>query len=134
MPFLATHRMLSSQVLSKEGIVDSNPQQNRPNNPSPQQRPRGVLTEVEQRHMLRCVHFLPNGRSVIVGGVNPNSAQNSRRQQPRGGISGGGMSFYLRLWDFDLRAALHPSEVLNRTNAKGLRRRAITNVSDGCAT
>jgi activator-of-BECN1-regulated-autophagy protein 1 len=94
----------------------------------PQQPPRGVLTEVEQRHMLRCVHFLPNGTSIIVGGVNPNTAQN-RRQQPRGGISGGGMSFYLRLWDFDLHAALHPNEIANRVANKGLPRRAISNVS-----
>ncbi|KAL3911930.1 MAG: hypothetical protein SGILL_007088 [Bacillariaceae sp.] len=127
---------LSSQQQQQKASAShspSNRQQNNSNNnnnsdrPSPPQHPRGVLTEVEQRHMLRCVHFLPNGRSVIVGGVNPNSAQNSRRQQPRGGISGGGMSFYLRLWDFDLHASLHPSEVLNRANAKGLRRRAISN-------
>ena len=100
---------------------------NNNNNPQPQDRPRGVLTEVEQRHMLRCVHFLPDGKSIIVGGVNPNSAQN-RRQQPRGGISGGGMSFYLRLWDFDLQAALHPGEHLHPTRNSGLRRRAISNV------
>lgn len=87
---------------------------------SSQQR-RGLLTEVEQRHMLRCVHFPPNGDKVIVGGVNPTTDANRPR---RGGISGGGMSFYLRMWDFDLEAALRPGE----TNM-GLRRRAISNVS-----
>jgi activating molecule in BECN1-regulated autophagy protein 1 len=92
------------------------------NDPSPQQ-PRGVLTEVEQRHMLRCVNFLPDGRTLIVGGVNPNHQQ----QQRRGGMSGGGMSFYLRLWDFDVQAALNPNLVV--TGTTGLRRRAISNVS-----
>ncbi|KAG7341737.1 WD40 repeat-containing protein [Nitzschia inconspicua] len=98
----------------------------------PQQQPqqsRGVLTEVEQRHMLRCVHFLPNGKSVIVGGVNPNHHHHQQQQQHlrRGGMSGGGMSFYLRLWDFDVQAALTPNQVATMANTTGLRRRAISN-------
>jgi activator-of-BECN1-regulated-autophagy protein 1 len=73
---------------------------------------RGMLTEVEQRHMLRCVHFPPNGNTVIVGGVNPNNTDHAKRPR-RGGISGGGMSFYLRLWDFELETALKPGETTN---------------------
>lgn len=100
----------------------SSAQNNDDANASQQQQRHGMLTEVEQRHMLRCVHFPPNGNTVIVGGVNPN---NSAAGRNRGGISGGGMSFYLRLWDFDLQAALKPGE----TTTMGLRRRAISNVS-----
>jgi activator-of-BECN1-regulated-autophagy protein 1 len=69
---------------------------------------RGALTEVEQRHMLRCVHFPPNGNTLIVGGTNPQTDEQRRRG--RSGMSGGGMTFYLRLWDFDLNATLHPEE------------------------
>lgn len=70
---------------------------------------RGALTEVEQRHMLRCVHFPPCGSKLIVGGTNPPTEEQRRRAATRGaGMSGGGMTFYLRLWDFDLNAALHP--------------------------
>jgi activator-of-BECN1-regulated-autophagy protein 1 len=68
---------------------------------------RGALTEVEQRHMLRCVHFPPNGNTLIVGGSNPPTDEQRRR---RTGMTSNGMSFYLRLWDFDLIAALHPEE------------------------
>jgi len=89
---------------------------------STQQR-RGMLTEVEQRHMLRCVHFPPDGDTLIVGGVNNNNPPPPTTGR-RGGISGGGMSFYLKLWDFDLEAALQP---LNDPTTTGLRRRAISN-------
>jgi len=68
----------------------------------------GAITEVEQRNMLRCVHFPPNGHSIIVGGMNPNQDDPRRTVRGRGGMSGGGISFYLRLWDFDLDSALHP--------------------------
>jgi activator-of-BECN1-regulated-autophagy protein 1 len=97
------------------------------------QQQRGFLTEVEQRHMLRCVHFPPNGNTIIVGGVNPNGAGSGNGHR-RGGISGGGMSFYLRLWDFDLQAAVRPNDPNNsifgasRTASGGMRRRAISNV------
>lgn len=93
---------------------------------------RGALTEVEQRHMLRCVHFPPNGTSLIVGGTNPPTDEQRRRG--RSGMSGGGMSFYLRLWDFDLEAALHPEErdardVRNLTRtALRIQRKALSNV------
>jgi activator-of-BECN1-regulated-autophagy protein 1 len=69
----------------------------------PESSPRGEtpsLLELDQRHMLRCVHFPPNGKTLILGGVNPSSEDARRRN--RGGIGGGGMSFYLRLWDFDM--------------------------------
>ena len=67
----------------------------------------GVITQVEQRNMLRCVHFPPDGKSVIVGGMNPNQDHSRRTARGRGGMSGGGISFYLRLWDFDAEAALN---------------------------
>ena len=84
---------------------------------------RGILTEVDQRHMLRCVHFPPEGNTIIIGGVNPTTDDPRRRS--RGGIGGGGMSFYLRLWDFDVGAAL---QTFDNTTTTG-RRRAISNVS-----
>lgn len=90
---------------------------------------RGALTEVEQRHMLRCVHFPPNGTTLIVGGSNPPTEE--QRLRSRGGMSGGGMSFYLKLWDFDLTAALHPKERDARDVLTTLRlhRKALGNVS-----
>mmetsp|Transcript_6134 Transcript_6134/g.15233 ORF Transcript_6134/g.15233 Transcript_6134/m.15233 type:complete len:658 (-) Transcript_6134:379-2352(-) len=63
---------------------------------------------IEMRHMLRCVHFLPDGKRVIVGGVNPPARQDVQRQRramEAGNRYNPPMSFYLRLWDFDLRAA-----------------------------
>ena len=95
-------------------------QQARPN--------RGMLTEVEQRHMLRCVHFPPGGNTIIVGGVNP--TPEDPRRTGRSGISGGGMSFYLRLWDFDVDAALRPfgNNGGPSPSSLGVRRRAISNV------
>ena len=93
---------------------------------------RGALTEVDQGHMLRCVHFPPNGNTLIVGGTNP--ATDEQRRRGRSGMSGGGMSFYLRLWDFDLNAALHPEErdardvrTVSRTALR--QRKALSNVS-----
>ena len=98
-------------------------QQSRPN--------RGMLTEVEQRHMLRCVHFPPGGNTIIVGGVNP--TPEDPRRTGRSGVSGGGMSFYLRLWDFDVDAALRPfgdnsGSSGPSSSSLGVRRRAISNV------
>ena len=90
---------------------------------------RGILTEVDQRHMLRCVHFPPEGNTIIIGGVNPTTDDPRRRN--RGGIGGGGMSFYLRLWDFDVGAALQAFD----DNSVSGRRRAISNVrfsTDSC--
>ena len=82
---------------------------------------RDRLTELEQRHMLRCVHFPPDGNTIIVGGVNLTDAM-AGNQRRRGGISGGGMSFYLRLWDFDIQTALENGRSL------GIRHRPISNV------
>jgi len=91
--------------------------------PSSARNSRGILTEVDQRHMLRCVHFPPEGNTIIIGGVNPTTDDPRRRN--RGGIGGGGMSFYLRLWDFDVGAAL---QTYDESTTSG-RRRAISNVS-----
>lgn len=88
-----------------------------------------LLTEMDQRHMLRCVHFPPDGKSLIIGGVNPTNEDPRRRT--RGGIGGGGgISFYLRLWDFDPDIALQPPM---ETTSQGISvpRRAISNVSLG---
>lgn len=82
--------------------------------------PPSTLTEIDQRHMLRCVHFPPNGKSIIIGGVNPSNEDPRRRR-------GSGMSFYLRLWDFDMATALKPPAEI----PPGIptMRRAISNVS-----
>jgi activator-of-BECN1-regulated-autophagy protein 1 len=85
---------------------------------------RTILTEMDQRYMLRCVHFPPNGKTIILGGVNPNTDESRRRQ--RG--AGSQMSFYLRLWDFDLERALNPQSDLP-ANGISIARRAIANVS-----
>jgi activating molecule in BECN1-regulated autophagy protein 1 len=86
---------------------------------------RETLTEVEQRHMLRCVHFPPDGNTLIIGGVNPQG--DDPRRRGRSGMSGQGMSFYLRLWDFDADTALRPFPP--EGSVVGVRRRAISNVS-----
>lgn len=72
-------------------------------NPSTRRRA-SMLTEIDQRQMLRCVHFPPNGTTIIIGGVSDDP-----RRRSRGGIGAGGTSFYLRLWDFDAEAALQPN-------------------------
>lgn len=105
---------------------------NLPQHQNQQQRPqprqvRALLTEVEQRHMLRCVHFPPNGTTLIVGGVNPSSSH-QQSSNNRGGISGGGMSFYLRMWDFDLDASAGRVSSSSRSHHTKPRR-AISNVS-----
>jgi activator-of-BECN1-regulated-autophagy protein 1 len=86
-----------------------------------------LLTEMDQRHMLRCVHFPPDGKTLIIGGVNPTPEDPRRRG--RGGIGGGGsgISFYLRLWDFDADISLQPPM---ETTIQGISvpRRAISNV------
>ena len=65
------------------------------------------ILELDQRHMLRCVHFPPNGKTLILGGVNPmtEDARRARSARTANSAGGGGMSFYLRLWDFDLERA-----------------------------
>jgi activator-of-BECN1-regulated-autophagy protein 1 len=93
----------------------------------------GAITEVEQRSMLRCVHFPPDGNSIIVGGMNPNQDESRRNSRGRGGMSGGGISFYLRLWDFDLDSALHPEPAADDPRlprgAVRLHRKPLANVS-----
>ena len=78
---------------------------------------------IEMRHMLRCVHFLPDGKKVIVGGVNPQTSAEIRRHR-RLAAEGNQenvptMSFYLRLWDFDLDAAkgVHSASESDRRQA-----------------
>jgi hypothetical protein len=88
----------------------------------------GARTEIDQSSMLRCVHFTPNGKSIIVGGVNPNFDEHQRPGQARG------VSFYLKLWDFDFDAALHPSTTLEEDirstrRVVRLQRKPLTNVS-----
>jgi activating molecule in BECN1-regulated autophagy protein 1 len=73
------------------------------------------LTDMDQRHMLRCVHFPSDGTTLIVGGVNPMTEDPRLLLGNPGG--GGGMSFYLRLWDFDLQKAV---EVTPDTAAGGV--------------
>lgn len=84
-----------------------------------------ALTEMDQRHMLRCVHFPPDGRTIIIGGVNPATDEARRRQRTGAGASG--MSFYLRLWDFDLDRALHPQSDIN-ASGNSIAQRPISNV------
>lgn len=64
---------------------------------------------IEMRHdyALRCVHFPPGGDSIIVGGVNT----------PADGTAGG-MSFSLKLWDFDL-TAVSRRRMTNRDRGRG---------------
>ena len=99
---------------------------NRPSALASVQNRSALLTEMDQRHMLRCVHFPPDGKSLIIGGVNPTNEDPRRRT--RGGIGGGNISFYLRLWDFDADVALQPPM---ETTSQGITvpRRAISNVS-----
>lgn len=91
----------------------------------------GMLTEVDQGHMLRCVHFPPAGNTVIVGGVNKpdTAAQNSRPL--RGGISGGGMTFYLKLFDFNLPMTVDRQSRKTFASTR-TRARALENVSNPC--
>ncbi|KAL7543307.1 hypothetical protein ACHAWF_007361 [Thalassiosira exigua] len=79
--------------------------------------PRGRTIDFRHESALRCVHFPPSGDRLVVGGVNPASrnegllgttGRGGDPRRGRGGMSGGGMSFHLRLWDFDLDAALDP--------------------------
>lgn len=70
---------------------------------------------------LRCVHFPPGGDTIIIGGVNPQSYNEglpNSRPRERGGMQGGGMSFHLRLWDFNLDAVLDPC-TQHRPTAQG---------------
>ncbi len=68
-----------------------------------QQPRRGGGMHIEMRHMLRCVHFLPDGKRIIVGGVNPDPR---RHRRERNEDKTPNLSFYLRLWDFDLEASM----------------------------
>jgi WD domain, G-beta repeat len=70
-----------------------------------------MLIELDQKHMLRCVHFPPNGTSLIIGGANPPIvppdvlSRSGRGGNAAGGANGNGLSFYLRMWKFDLKKA-----------------------------
>jgi WD40 repeat protein len=65
--------------------------------------PRTQTIDFRHASALRCVHFPPCGKAIIVGGVNPQSA-NEGLNDPRRATS-----FYLRLWDFSLDAVLNPT-------------------------
>lgn len=77
--------------------------------------PRTQTMDFRHESALRCVHFPPCGKIIIIGGVNPQSSNeglpSNRPGDPRkrGGMSGGGMSFHLRMWDFSLDAVLDPN-------------------------
>jgi len=74
----------------------------------------GTLHEMRHEQTLRCVHFPPEGKTIIVGGVNPTR---------EGGIDG--MIFSLTLWDFDIRAVS-----TRRINSREVpRSEPLTNVS-----
>mmetsp|Transcript_20565 Transcript_20565/g.51145 ORF Transcript_20565/g.51145 Transcript_20565/m.51145 type:complete len:1114 (-) Transcript_20565:4-3345(-) len=94
---------------------------------------------IEMRHMLRCVHFLPDGKRVIVGGVNPQTQAEIRRQR-RLAAEGNQervptMSFYLRLWDFDLEAARGPPSVSRQAQVRqGTAPSATQNTDDSSTT
>ena len=88
-----------------------------------------LLLEMDHRHMLRCVHFPPGGDTLIIGGVNQEN--DPRRRRP----GSNGMSFYLRLWDFDLERTLAGSAMMMTSHNNGngaaqvMPRGAISNVS-----
>ena len=87
--------------------------------------PRTPMVEFQHSQPLRCVHFPPCGTIIIVGGVNPPSANDglpNRDPRRRGGMSGGGMSFHLRMWDFSLDAVLSPTALDVNEDARTLRR------------
>ncbi len=113
--FWSLDGLLETNIHSKTNANSNNTNTKKTPDEQLQQR-RGILTEVEQRHMLRCVHFHPEGKSIIVGGVNA-TPERSRRV--------GNLTFYLRLFDFDLALALRPAE----NPSGGYRRRVISNVS-----
>ncbi|EED95386.1 hypothetical protein THAPSDRAFT_261472, partial [Thalassiosira pseudonana CCMP1335] len=81
--------------------------------------PRGRTLEIRHVNALRCTHFPPSGSTIIIGSVNPSSSNDGlgNARARRGGMAGGGMSFHLRLWDFDLDAILHPTAEEVPTNA-----------------
>lgn len=56
----------------------------------------GTLIEMKHDQTLRCVHFPPEGNTIIVGDANPTR---------EGGADT--MLFSLNLWDFDLNALSH---------------------------
>jgi WD40 repeat protein len=83
--------------------------------------PRTPMIDFQHNTPLRCVHFPPCGTVIIVGGVNPASANeglpSARDPRRRGGMSGGGMSFYLRMFDFNLDTLLNPTSVVGEGRA-----------------
>jgi WD40 repeat protein len=85
--------------------------------------PTSRTLNISHESALRCVHFPPCGKTLIIGGVNPTSANEGlvhRHPRGRGGMSGGGMSFHLRLWDFDLDAVLNPPAENASANEGGM--------------
>lgn len=85
--------------------------------------PRTQTMDFRHESALRCVHFPPCGSIIIIGGVNPASSNEglpTTRNDPRGrrgGMSGGGMSFHLRMWEFSLDAVLDPNPVSSGSRA-----------------
>jgi len=73
---------------------------------------KGRRTELRYDHNLRCVHFPPGGDTIIVGGANPPLPAAPTADGP--GSRGGDNSYSLKLWDFDLEAALNPQLYLSQ--------------------
>jgi activator-of-BECN1-regulated-autophagy protein 1 len=81
------------------------------------------MVEFQHCEVLRCVHFPPSGTIIIAGGQNPmiaNEGLPNHDPRRRGGMSGGGMSFHLRIWDFNLDAVLNPMPHLARARGNDL--------------
>lgn len=70
------------------------------NNSNPNGANSTVMTQIRYENSLRCVHFPPSGDTIILGMVNPSS---------RNGTGQGENIYSLRLWDFDIKAALNPN-------------------------
>lgn len=103
-------------------------------NATSQQPRRGGGMHIEMRHMLRCVHFLPDGKRIIVGGVNPQSAAEARRRREGNQDKAPSMSFYLRLWDFDLEASLGLPRTEPSTSTTGITSTTQSSISSSIAT
>lgn len=90
--------------------------------------PSSRMVESDQKHMLRCVHFPPAGDTIIIGGANPIQEDPRRRGRNAGN---NGLSFYLRMWDFDMEQALEmPRNDMKDSIPFGITmgKRAISNV------
>ena len=81
--------------------------------PQPQQNRRSngntIVSMIKYESILRCVHFPPNGKTIILGGNNR-----------------GETCYELRLWDFDLDVALNPNQYVGQQRAISNTRTVLT--------